>query len=151
MSFPKELDYSRQKPASVSSRPVIQRFRADLTDYAPTQVIRIEIPTSGRTTHLFPSDCFLEGKLKVTSDVNTVSIDGNIYMPQGTNREIFMGSASAYNYRIRVTGDDFIINEANSVDRLKYVYADTRWYITGGLTISGSLSKGSGSFKIDHP
>ncbi len=79
MSFPRELDYARQKPASVSSRPVIQRFRADLTDYAPTQVIRIEIPTSGRTTHLFPSDCFLEGKLKVTSDVNTASIDGNIY------------------------------------------------------------------------
>jgi hypothetical protein len=81
----------------------------------------------------------------------SLAIGGNIIMPTGANREIFMGSASAYNYRIRVTGDDFIINEANSVDRLKYVYADTRWYITGGLTISGSLSKGSGSFKIDHP
>jgi hypothetical protein len=82
-----------------------------------------------------------------------LAIDGNIIMPQGTNREIYMGSASAYNYRIRVTGDDFIINEAGNAakDRLKFVYADTRWYITGGLTISGSLSKGSGSFKIDHP
>ena len=80
-----------------------------------------------------------------------LAIGGNIIMPNGANREIYMGSATNYNYRIRSTGDDFIINEANSVDRLKYVYADTRWYITGGLTISGSLSKGSGSFKIDHP
>ena len=77
MSFPRELDYARQKPASVASRPVIQRFRADLQSYAPTQVIRIEIPTAARTTHLFPSDCFIEGKLNVTSDVNTVSVDGN--------------------------------------------------------------------------
>jgi hypothetical protein len=80
-----------------------------------------------------------------------LAIAGNVIMPTGGNREIYMGSASSYNYRIRTSGDDFIINEANSVDRLKYVYADTRWYITGGLTISGSLSKGSGSFKIDHP
>jgi hypothetical protein len=82
MSFPKELDYGKMKPASVASRPVIQRFRADLQSYAPTQVIRIEIPTSARTTHLFPSDCFLEGKLNVNVDsANTTSItvDGNVY------------------------------------------------------------------------
>jgi hypothetical protein len=83
MSFPRELDYARQKPASVASRPVIQRFRADLTDYSPTQVIRIEIPTSGRTTHLFPSDCFLEGKLKFSltagGTLAPAAIDGNIY------------------------------------------------------------------------
>ena len=82
MSFPRELDYARQKPASVSSRPVIQRFRADLQSYAPTQVIRIEIPTSARTTHLFPSDCFLEGQLVVTM-ANLVggllALDGNVY------------------------------------------------------------------------
>jgi hypothetical protein len=81
MSFPKELDYARQKPASVSSRPVIQRYRADLQSYAPTQVIRIEIPTSGRTTHLFPSDSFLEGKLVVVMPnvaTGRLSLDGNI-------------------------------------------------------------------------
>jgi hypothetical protein len=82
MSFPKELDYARQKPASVSSRPVIQRFRADLQSYAPTQVIRIEIPTAARTTHLFPSDCFLEGQLTVVQpDLATgrLALDGNVY------------------------------------------------------------------------
>jgi hypothetical protein len=82
MSFPRELDYARQKPASVASRPVIQRFRADLTNYAPTQVIRIEIPTAARTTHLFPSDCFLEGQLNVVMpNVNTgrLCLDGNVY------------------------------------------------------------------------
>jgi hypothetical protein len=82
-----------------------------------------------------------------------LAVNGNIYMPTGTDREIFMGSGSAYNYRIRTIGDDFFINEAgnSAKNRLKYVYADERWYILGGLTISGSLSKGSGSFKIDHP
>lgn len=82
MSFPKELDYAKLKPASVSSRPVIQRFRADLQSYAPTQVVRIEIPTASRTTHLFPSDCFLEGKLVITQpNVTTglLAIDGNVY------------------------------------------------------------------------
>lgn len=82
MSFPKELDYARQKPASVSSRPVIQRFRADLQSYAPTQVIRIEIPTSARTTHLFPSDCFIEGQLSVVQPnvvTGTLAVDGNVY------------------------------------------------------------------------
>jgi hypothetical protein len=81
MSFPRELDYARQKPASVSSRPVIQRFRADLQSYAPTQVIRIEIPTAARTTHLFPSDCFLEGQLVVTTANTTgrLCLDGNVY------------------------------------------------------------------------
>lgn len=79
MSFPKELDYARQKPASVASRPVIQRFRADLQSYAPTEVIRIEIPTSATTTHLFPSDCFLEGSLKLTVATQPTTIDGNVF------------------------------------------------------------------------
>jgi hypothetical protein len=79
MSYPKELNYGAMKPASVSSRPIIQRFRADLQSYGPGDVARIEIPTSSATTHLFPSDTFLEGKLNITSDVATCFLDGNIY------------------------------------------------------------------------
>ena len=79
MSYPKELNYSAMKPASVSSRPIIQRFRADLQSYNPGDVARIEIPTSAATTHLFPSDTFLEGKLNITSDIATCLLDGNIY------------------------------------------------------------------------
>lgn len=79
MSFPKELDYAKLKPASVPSRPVIQRFRADLQSYTPTQVVRIEIPTAARTTHLFPSDCFVEGKLNVTATTAATAVDGNVY------------------------------------------------------------------------
>jgi hypothetical protein len=80
MSYPKELNYGAMKPASVSSRPIIQRFRADLQSYGPGDVARIEIPTSAATTHLFPSDTFLEGKLNVTTNNVAASfIDGNIY------------------------------------------------------------------------
>jgi hypothetical protein len=100
------------------------------------------------------SKTVLRGNVLIGTEVDfgaSLTLAGNIYMPQGTNREIFMGSATAYNYRIRSTGDDFIINEAGSVDRLRYSYSFTRWTMTGGLTVTGSLSKGSGSFKIDHP
>ena len=77
--------------------------------------------------------------------------NGNISLTNGTNREIYMGSVTNYNYRIKTDGDDFVINEVGTTDRLRYSYTNTRWFITGGLTISGSLAKGSGSFKIDHP
>jgi hypothetical protein len=80
-----------------------------------------------------------------------LTIAGNVNLPNGTNREIYMGSGSNYNYRIKTDGDDFVINEAGSTDRLRYSYSNTRWFITGGLSVSGSLAKGSGSFKIDHP
>jgi len=81
MSYPKELNYSAMKPASVSSRPIIQRFRADLQSYNPGDVARIEIPTSAATTHLFPSDTFLEGKLNIAmaAGIGTVNLDGNVY------------------------------------------------------------------------
>jgi hypothetical protein len=77
--------------------------------------------------------------------------NGNIELTNGVNRSIIIGSASNYNYRLRTDGDDFVINEAGITDRLRYSYTNVRWTITGGLTVSGSLSKGSGSFKIDHP
>jgi hypothetical protein len=76
---------------------------------------------------------------------------GNINLPSGTNRSITLGSVSNYNYVLRTDGDDFVITEAGVTDRLRYSYTNVRWTITGGLTVSGSLSKGSGSFKIDHP
>lgn len=84
------------------------------------------------------------------------SITGNLDLlaggvGAGFNRQISIGSGTAYNYQLKADGDDFNIIEAGSTSRLRYDYSDVRWYITGGLTISGSLSKGSGSFKIDHP
>jgi hypothetical protein len=86
----------------------------------------------------------------------STSITGNLDLlaggvGSGFNRQISIGSGTAYNYQLRADGDDFNIVEAGSTSRLRYDYGDVRWYITGGLTISGSLSKGSGSFKIDHP
>jgi hypothetical protein len=86
-----------------------------------------------------------------TISATSATFAGNITMPNGTNREIYMGSVSNYNYKLRTDGDDFVITEAASTDRLRYSYSNTRWFITGGLTISGSIAKGSGSFKIDHP
>ena len=86
-----------------------------------------------------------------TISATSATFAGNITMPNGTNREIYMGSVTNYNYKIRTDGDDFVITEAATTDRLRYSYSNVRWYITGGLTISGSLAKGSGSFKIDHP
>ena len=86
-----------------------------------------------------------------TSSGDILTIAGNINLTSGTNRRIYIGSASNYYYRIRTDGDDFVISEAAVSDRLRYSYGNTRWEITGGLSISGALSKGSGSFKIDHP
>lgn len=82
---------------------------------------------------------------------SSVNINGNIELPSGVNRQIIIGSVTNYNYRLKTDGDDFAISEAGNTDRLRYSYTNVRWTITGGLTISGSLSKGSGSFKIDHP
>jgi hypothetical protein len=83
------------------------------------------------------------------SDILTVV--GNINLPNGVNRQITIGSQTNYNYRLGTDGDDFRILEASTTERLRYSYLNTRWNITGGLAVSGSLSKGSGSFKIDHP
>jgi len=82
---------------------------------------------------------------------SNVTTSGNIELTSGANRNITLGSVTNYNYRLRTDGDDFVITEAGITDRLRYSYSNVRWTITGGLVISGSLSKGSGSFRIDHP
>jgi hypothetical protein len=89
----------------------------------------------------------VSGSTSITGDLNLYA--GGV--GTGFNRQISIHSGTAYNYQIKADGDDFNIIEAGSTSRLRYDYGDVRWYITGGLTISGSLSKGSGSFKIDHP
>ena len=103
-------------------------------------------------------------RMRITSNGNVIigpssvadlgsimTIDGNVNLTNGANRFIYIGSATNYNYQVRTEGDDFAIREAGTTDRLRYSYTNVRWTITGGLTISGSLSKGSGSFRIDHP
>jgi hypothetical protein len=82
---------------------------------------------------------------------SNVTTSGNIELTSGANRNITLGSVTNYNYRLRTDGDDFVITEAGITDRLRYSYSNVRWTITGGLVISGSLSKGSGSFRINHP
>jgi hypothetical protein len=82
---------------------------------------------------------------------SSVTANGNFELTSGANRQIIIGSVTNYNYRLKTDGDDFAISEAGNTDRLRYSYTNVRWTITGGLTVSGSLSKGSGSFKIDHP
>lgn len=72
-----------------------------------------------------------------TSDSgDRLSIAGNIRLTDGANRQIYIGSASNYNYRLRTDGDDFVIREADLVDRLRYSYSGVRWTVTGGLTAS---------------
>jgi len=86
-----------------------------------------------------------------TDSGSKLAIGGGLELQQGANRRFRMGSGTNYYYDIRTDNDDFAITEAGSTDRLRYSYSNTRWNITGGLAVSGSLSKGSGSFKIDHP
>ena len=86
-----------------------------------------------------------------TIAATSATFAGNITMPNGSNRQIYMGSVSNYHYTVKTDSDDFVISELNTTDRLRYSYSNTRWFLTGGLSVSGSLAKGSGSFKIDHP
>jgi hypothetical protein len=71
-----------------------------------------------------------------TDSGDRLSIAGNIRLTDGANRQIYIGSASNYNYRLRTDGDDFVIREADLVDRLRYSYSGVRWTVTGGLTAS---------------
>jgi hypothetical protein len=70
-------------------------------------------------------------------------VAGNIRLTNGANRQIYIGSASNYNYRLRTDGDDFVITEAGVTDRLRYSYSTTRWIFSAAATFN-SLS-GSGN------
>jgi hypothetical protein len=76
-----------------------------------------------------------------TTDIGwKLVVDGNIYLPQGANRQIFIGSATAYNYRLRTDNDDFVITEAGVTDRLRYSYSNTRWFISAATTCTSSIT-----------
>ena len=83
MSFVKDMDYGKVKSASVASRPQILRWRADNSVYNPTEIIRIEIPTSSNNIHLFGKDSFLEGKLNIPANAALAGcggeVDGNVF------------------------------------------------------------------------
>ena len=82
MSFVKDMDYGKVKAASVASRPQILRWRADNSTYNPTEIIRIEIPTSSNNIHLFGKDSFIEDKLNISAIAGNTAIskiDGNCF------------------------------------------------------------------------
>jgi hypothetical protein len=95
--------------------------------------------TSGRVA-------YWNGTNSITSDSDllfdgsNLIISGDIGLTNGANRQISIGSASNYNYRLRTDGDDFVITEAGITDRLRYSYSNVRWIITGGLTVSASTT-----------
>jgi hypothetical protein len=113
-------------------------FTAD--GYASTELMRIK---SNGNVIIGPSSVVDLGSI--------MTIDGNVNLTNGANRLIYIGSRTNYNYQLRTDDDDFAIREAGTTDRLRYSYTNVRWDITGGLVVSGALSKGSGSFRIDHP
>lgn len=69
-----------------------------------------------------------------------LTVDGNIYLTNGANRQIYIGSASFYNYRLRTDGDDFVITEAGVTDRLRYSYSSVRWTISAATTCTSSIT-----------
>jgi hypothetical protein len=87
----------------------------------------------------------LTGALNGTSATFTsgVTAGGNIELTNGANRQIIIGSATNYNYRLRTDNDDFVITEAGVTDRLRYSYSTTRWIFSAAATFN-SLS-GSGN------
>jgi hypothetical protein len=71
-----------------------------------------------------------------------LSVAGNIRLTDGANRQIYIGSASNYYYRLRTDGDDFVITEAGVSDRLRYSYSTTRWIFSAAATFSSSVTAG---------
>jgi hypothetical protein len=84
MSFPKDLNFSSNKPMAVSGKPSINRYRSDNSTYSGGDTIRIEIPCGRNGQYLFPTDSFIEFKVKMnytTAAATSTSfyLDGNIY------------------------------------------------------------------------
>ena len=81
--LPIQLNLNSNKPLSSGGKPFINRYRSDNTSYGAGDTIRIEIPCGRNGQFLFPTDSFLEAKLKVNcSNLSTTGscfIDGTVY------------------------------------------------------------------------
>lgn len=90
----------------------------------------------------------------VTSDGNNLYIDNN-----GT--QLAIGSTSGVNYINTQNGGAGLAFQANGSEKIRLDSSGNvgigtsspseKLDVVGNLTVSGSVSKGSGSFKIDHP
>jgi len=113
MSFVKDMNYGQVKPASVASRPQILRWRADNSTYNPTEIIRIEIPTSSNNIHLFGKDSFIEGKLNIPAYAGAANtggeVDGNCY--------------SFFN-RMRISHGSNVVEDCQQAGRIWHVLND---------------------------
>ena len=112
MSFVKDMDYGKVKAASVASRPQILRWRADNSTYNPTEIIRIEIPTSSNNIHLFGKDSFIEGKLNIpliAANAAVSEVDGNVF-------SLFS--------RMRVSHGSNVVEDTQNCGRLWHVLND---------------------------
>jgi hypothetical protein len=76
---------------------------------------------------------------------SSVTAGGNIELTNGANRQIIIGSATNYNYRLRTDNDDFVITEAGVTDRLRYSYSNVRWTFSAPSTFTNSITVGGGS------
>ena len=81
--LPSQLNLGSNKPLSSGGRPLINRYRSDNSSYTGGDTIRVEIPCGRKGQFLFPTDSFLEGRLKVNcsngATVGSCFIDANIY------------------------------------------------------------------------
>jgi|TARA_Y100000033_G_scaffold36848_1_gene35738 hypothetical protein len=76
--------------------------------------------------------------------IGTSSPASKLHIKVGTNN----------NFEIEETGGDLrllAINDARTVNVRMEFAASAFQFLTGNVTIDGSITKGSGSFKIDHP
>lgn len=84
MSLPKELNLGSNKPMASGGKPAILRYRSDNTTYVSGDTIRLEISTGRQGQYCFPTDSYLEGKVKVNTSggtgaaINTY-IDQSVY------------------------------------------------------------------------
>jgi len=109
MSLPKELNLASNKPMASSGRPQILRFRSDNSSYTANDTIRIEIPTSRQGQYLFPSDSFLEFKLKVNASGGAAA---------GTTNYLLDQSIYSLFNRIRVLHGSTVLEDTLYCNRL---------------------------------
>ena len=106
-------------------------------------------PDSGSATNGFMAFSTSNSeKMRIDSSGNvgigTTSPASKLHVKVGTNN----------NLEIEETGGDLrllAINDARSANVRMEFAASAFQFLTGNVTIDGSITKGSGSFKIDHP